>query len=96
MIENDKKYFSFYSWIKVKLHNPIKNEVSCGLSMTDYPETHRKPPETGRRGFQIFLLIKKLTNKTFLKKNGNLPEIVRGGFWRFPDNPSLTDHTVCT
>ena len=37
-----------------------------------------------------------------LETSGNLPETYCGGFWRFPvgfqrfpDNPSLTDHTVC-
>ena len=25
---------------------------------------------------------------------GNLPETSAAGFWRFPDKPSLTDHTV--
>jgi hypothetical protein len=31
----------------------------------------------------------------YRKPAGNLPETSAAGFRRFPDNPSLTDHTVC-
>ena len=66
-----------------------------------------KPPETGRGGFWqvpvFILLIKKNQKKYINKKFGNLPEtsrkpprLVSGGFQRFSDNPSLTDHTVHT
>ena len=33
-----------------------KREKKIHRSMTDYPETHRKSPETGRGGFRRFLL----------------------------------------
>ena len=33
-----------------------KREKKNHRSMTDYPETHRKSPETGRGGFRRFLL----------------------------------------
>ena len=76
--------------------------ILCGSSIMDYPETSgnlRKPAAEVSGRFPDF--EKKYANKKF----GNLPETYRkpaekppwpvsGGFQRFPDNPSLTDHTV--
>ena len=33
-------------------------------------------------------------SRNLLETSGNLPETSAAGFRRFPDNPSLTDHTV--
>ena len=42
------------------------SQLSCSSSMIDYPETHQKPPETGRSGFRqaagVFINKKKGPN----------------------------------
>ena len=75
------------------------DKLPCGLSMMYYPETCWKPPETGRRGFRQ---VSGFFNFFLIKLAGNLPKTcwkplgpVSGGFQRFPDNPSLTNHMVC-
>ena len=57
----------------------------------------RKPPR------QVSGFWKKITHiknsETYRKPARNRPETCRGGFWQvsswFPDNPSLSDHTLC-
>jgi hypothetical protein len=71
----------------------------------DYPETFanlRKPAVEVSGRFPDFSIKKKFEKKEYNnKKFENLPKtcrkpprLVTGGFQRFPDNPSLTDHTV--
>ena len=89
----------FFPFFFLKLYTMWS--VNDGLS--------RKPPATGRGGFWIFLLIKKIWKKnhnnkefrnlpeTCWKPARNLPETSAAGFQSFrrcPDNPSLSYHTV--
>ena len=57
---------------------------------------YRKPTATVSGRFLDFFITKiNFFQKCLLmKKPGNLPRPVSGGFQRFPDDPSLTDHTV--
>jgi hypothetical protein len=78
--------------------------ILCGPSIIDYPETSgnlRKPAASVSGRFPNFFINKEKLKKIIqTKKFGNLPETC----WklprfpevsrRFPDNPSLTDHTV--
>ena len=70
--------------------------INDGLS-GNLLETSGNLPETSAAGFRIFQLIKKSRNlpetcrKPAAEVSGRFPEVSS----RFPDNPSLTDHTVC-
>ena len=76
--------------------------IPCGPSILDYPETSgnlRKPAaEVFGRFPDSFIRKKNLKKKIILIKDSEIcrkpPRPVPGGFQRFPDNPSLTDHTV--
>jgi hypothetical protein len=62
----------------------------------DYPETSgnlRKPAAEASGRFPDFSINKKNHEKKYTNKK--FRRLVSGGFQRFPDNPSLTDHTVC-
>ena len=67
-----------------------KKNVPCGLM--DYLETSEDLRKTA--GFRIFFINKKTFEK-IRKPAGNLRDPFPGFSRRFPDNPSLTDHTVC-
>ena len=77
--------------------------IPCGPSMMDYPETHRKPLETGRSGFwqvsELFFINKKFfKNKIVLIKSPETcrkpPQSFFGGFRLFPDNWRTTRYTA--
>jgi hypothetical protein len=63
----------------------------------DCPETSGNLPETSTAGFQQ---VSELFNSVIFffkirKPAGHLQRMFPAGFRRFPDNTSLTDHTVC-
>ena len=68
--------------------------IPCGPSMKDF----QKPPKTCWKpaGNLPETCWKPAGNlpETCRKPAGNLPETSSASFRRFPDNPSLTDHTV--
>ena len=69
--------------------------------MMHYPEAHWKSPETSFWRVSGFFINKKIDkkiniNKKIRKPAENLLKIVTAGFQRFPDNPSLTNHTTKT
>ena len=68
------------SFIKIETHFM---DIPCDLSMMDYPDVFIN------KTIEIFFVL--------IKNSETCPKplrLVSGGFHRFPDNSSLTDHTV--
>ena len=63
--------------------------IPCGPSMVDYPETSAAGFLQVSKFFISLIFFFKIR-----KTAAEVSDRFLTGFWRFPDNPSLTDHTV--